>query len=279
MFAQALYMMRGNDEQYPCANALEIGNMTTTLIELQYYLDELLTPSQFNDYCPNGLQVEGRPEVQLLVTGVTASLALIEEAVRLNADAILVHHGFFWKGESPVVTGMKRRRMAALLASELSLLAYHLPLDAHPSLGNNACLGRLMGFDDWVVADVAGADGLVSVGELAESITANEMLERLTALTGRVPLHIGDADGLVRKVAWCTGAAQGYIEQAVAAGADMYITGEASEQTVHVAREEGIHFVAAGHHATERYGVQAVGEHLAQTFDLEHRFVDIDNPV
>jgi dinuclear metal center YbgI/SA1388 family protein len=255
---------------------LEIGNMTTTLIELQHSLDELLTPSKFNDYCPNGLQVEGRSEVRLLVTGVTASLALIEEAVRLKADAILVHHGFFWKGESPIVKGMKRRRMAALLANELSLLAYHLPLDAHPSLGNNACLGRLMGFDEWVAV---GAGGLVSVGELAEPITAKGMLQRLRALTGREPLHIGDATELVRKIAWCTGAAQGYIEEAVAAGADMYITGEASEQTVHVAREEGIHFVAAGHHATERYGVQAVGEHLAQAFNLEHRFVDIDNPV
>lgn len=279
MFAGALYMMRGNGEQCRYANAMEFSDMTTTLIELQHHLDELLCPAEFVDYCPNGLQVEGRPEVRSLVTGVTASQELINEAVRLNADALLVHHGFFWKGESPVVKGMKRRRLATLLSNELSLLAYHLPLDAHPQLGNNACLGRLMGFDDWVIADAPGAEGLVSVGELAEFIPAIEMVDRLNVLTGRAALHIGDASAPVRKVAWCTGAAQGHIDVAVAAGADMYITGEASEQTVHVAREEGIHFVAAGHHATERYGVQAVGQHLAEKFGLEHHFVDIDNPV
>ena len=175
--------------------------------------------------------------------------------------------------------GMKRRRLATLLSKELSLFAYHLPLDAHPRLGNNACLGKLMGFDSWVIADAVGASGLVSVGELTESIRASEMVERLGVLTGRAALHIGDGNALVTKIAWCTGAAQGYIDEAVAAGADMYITGEASEQTVHVAREEGVQFVAAGHHATERYGVQAVGDHLAEVFGLEHRFVDINNPV
>lgn len=279
MFAGALYMMRGNGEQCRSVNALEIDNMTTTLIELENYLGELLAPTTFQDYCPNGLQVEGRSHIRLLVTGVTASQALIDEAVRSNADAILVHHGFFWKGESPIVKGMKRRRLATLLSNELSLLAYHLPLDAHPQFGNNARLGKLMGFDSWVIADAAGASGLVSVGELSEPIRATEMVERLRVLTGRTPLHIGDDNALVSKIAWCTGAAQGYIDEAVAAGADMYITGEASEQTVHVAREEGVHFVAAGHHATERYGVQAVGDHLAEVFDLEHRFVDIENPV
>ena len=253
--------------------------MTTTLVELEHYLDELLVPTKFQDYCPNGLQVEGRTQISLIVTGVTASQALIEEAVRSNADAILVHHGYFWKGESPVVRGMKRRRLATLLANDVSLLAYHLPLDAHPQLGNNASLGKLMGFDKWAIADAADASGLVSVGQLPESIRAGEMVERLGVLTDRECLHIGDPHTLVMKVAWCTGGAQGYIHEAVTADADMYITGEASEQTVHIAREEGIHFVAAGHHATERYGVQAVGDHLADIFDLEHRFIDIENPV
>jgi dinuclear metal center YbgI/SA1388 family protein len=255
--------------------------MSVALTKLCRYLDQCLRPDQFQDYCPNGLQVEGRPTVARLATGVTACQRLLDEAIAWGADALLVHHGYFWRGEAPQVVGMKRRRLAALLASEVSLLAYHLPLDAHPQFGNNACLGTLMGFELNAQEPLQqGVDRSIgNIGSLAQAIPASELIARLERITGRRPLHVGNADALVRRIAWCTGAAQDYITAAVKAGADLYVTGEVSEHTVHTAREEGIHFVAAGHHATERFGVQALGEHLAAQFPLEHRFIDIDNPV
>lgn len=252
--------------------------MTVVLDELVAYLNDLLEVDRFDDYCPNGLQVQGREEVATVVSGVTASQALLEAAVVKGADAVLVHHGYFWKGESPRVVGMRRRRLATLLAHEMSLLAYHLPLDAHPELGNNARLGQLLGIEVWQPLPTAAGDGVGNVGLLPEPVAAAEIVARLARLTGRSPLHIEASPGRVRKVAWCTGAAQGYIEAAVLAGAELFISGEISEPTVHVAREEGIHYVAAGHHATERYGVQALGQHLADRFGLEHCFIDIDNP-
>jgi dinuclear metal center YbgI/SA1388 family protein len=253
--------------------------MSVVLSEMTRYLDQYLQPGQFRDYCPNGLQVEGRQQVAKLATGVTASQALLDEAIQWGADAILVHHGYFWQGENQAVVGMKRRRLAALLNNDVSLLAYHLPLDAHPELGNNARLGQLLGLEDHEPLQPGEPGGVGNIASLDAAVTAAEMVAAIQSLTGRCPLHIGDPQGRVQRVAWCTGAAQGYIEAAVAAGADLYVTGEASEQTVHIAREEGIQFIAAGHHATERYGVQALGEHLAETFALEHRFIDIDNPV
>lgn len=253
--------------------------MATQLSELMAHLEGLLEPARFQDYCPNGLQVEGRGEVARLVTGVTACQALVDAAIDWQADAILVHHGYFWRGEDPCVTGMKRRRLASLLANDISLIAYHLPLDAHPELGNNACFGRLIDVAD--VTSLAGGseEGVGNVGTLGEPVEVAQLLERLADLTGRAPLHVGPDGGQVSRVAWCTGAAQGYIDAAVAASADVFITGEVSEQTVHIAREEGIHFIAAGHHATERYGVQAVAQNLVERFGIEHRFIDIDNPV
>ncbi|MDZ7784427.1 MAG: Nif3-like dinuclear metal center hexameric protein [Halioglobus sp.] len=255
--------------------------MSVPLDELTAYLDQCLQPDRFQDYCPNGLQVEGRPAVASLASGVTASLALLEEAIAWGADAVLVHHGYFWRGETPRVVGMKRRRLAALLRSDTSLIAYHLPLDAHPDYGNNVRFGMLMGIEPGAQEALQpGTPGAVgSIGSLPAPVTAGELVSSLAGITERQPLHIGDPQGTVQRIAWCTGAAQGYIDKAVAAGADLYVTGEASEQTVHVAREEGIHFVAAGHHATERYGVQALGRHLAQRYGLEHRFFDIHNPV
>ena len=252
--------------------------MSISLTELCQFLDRCLEPGRFRDYCPNGLQVQGREQVSRIVTGVTASQRLLDAAVDWGADAILVHHGYFWKGEATPVVGMKRRRLATLLANDISLLAYHLPLDAHPTLGNNARLGQLLGLGA-VEPLQPDADGVGSVADLEVPLAADELAERLASVTGRTPLHVAGGDASLRRIAWCTGAAQGYIEAAVAAGADAFITGEASEPTVHVAREEGIHFFAAGHHATERYGVMALGEHLAETFPLEHRFIDIDNPV
>jgi dinuclear metal center YbgI/SA1388 family protein len=253
--------------------------MPVALTTLVQHIDSTLEVGRFRDYCPNGLQVEGRPEVGRLLTGVTACQALLDAAVSWEADAVLVHHGYFWKGEPGVVTGMKRRRLGTLLGHDISLLAYHLPLDAHPQLGNNAQLGLRLGIRETRPLDPAASDAVGDIGELAAARPAGELVAQLAELTGREPLHIGDSAAPVRRIAWCTGAAQSYLPQALAAGADLFITGEVSEPTVHMAREEGIHFVAAGHHATERYGVQALGEHLAGHFGLEHRFVDIDNPV
>lgn len=249
------------------------------LEELVDYTDGLLEINQFDDYCPNGLQVEGAPEVRLLVTGVTASAALLEAAVAAGADALLVHHGYFWKGEDPRVRGMKQRRLRALLDNDMSLLAYHLPLDAHPVLGNNARLGELLGFE---VTGRLGRAGRVSIGmhgKLDAPVTGDELAARIADRLGRSPLHVGGRAARIERIGWCTGAAQRYIEEAAALGLDAYISGEVSEQTVHEARESGVHYYAAGHHATERYGAKALGEHLAQRFDLTHQFIDVDNPV
>lgn len=241
-------------------------------------LDDLLQPAKFNDYCPNGLQVEGRAEVRTLVTGVTASEALIDAAIALNADAILVHHGYFWKGERAEITGMKRRRIGKLITHDLSLLAYHLPLDAHPVLGNNAQLAQRLGFvrDGALFPNDPRAVG--DVGTLAQAISADALSQHIEQVLGRKPLHIAGRDKRIQRVAWCTGGAQGFIEQAIAMGVDAYFSGEISEPTVHAARESGVHYWAMGHHASERYGVQALGEWCARELGLTHHFVDIDNP-
>jgi dinuclear metal center YbgI/SA1388 family protein len=248
------------------------------LRELVSYCDTLLDSGAFPDYCPNGLQVEGRGRVRRLVTGVTASQALVDAAVAADADAILVHHGYFWKGEDPCVTGMKRRRLAALLAADIGLIAYHLPLDAHPEVGNNTRLGALLGFPiDGRFGTGHGPD-IACHGALSHPLTASACAEHIAVALGRMPQFVSGGDHPIRRIGWCTGAAQSYIEAAAALGLDAFVSGEISEQTVHVARECGIHFYAAGHHASERYGVQALGDHLAARFALEHRFIDLDNP-
>ena len=244
--------------------------------ELESYLNQYLDVIRFRDYCPNGLQVEGRAEVQVIVTGVTASLALVHEAMAHGADALLVHHGYFWRGEDPRVTGIRRDRLAALLNSALNLFAYHLPLDAHPDVGNNVQLARAL---DLPYSGTFGEQGLGAHGEFAQPPTLAELGGRIGARLNRAPQVIGDGHKVVRRVAWCTGAAQGYLEDAVRLGADAYLSGEISEQTVHLARESGVAYIAAGHHATERYGIQALGEHLARRFELKHQFIDIPNPV
>lgn len=241
-------------------------------------LDDLLQPARFNDYCPNGLQVEGGAEVRTLVTGVTASEALIDAAIALNADAILVHHGYFWKGERPEITGMKRRRIGKLISHDLSLLAYHLPLDAHPVLGNNAQLAQRLGFVREGALFPQDARAVGDVGILAQAMSADALSQHIGLVLGREPLHIAGSDKLIQRVAWCTGGAQGFIEQAIAMGVDAYFSGEISEPTVHAARESGVHYWAMGHHASERYGVQALGEWCARELGLTHHFVDIDNP-
>jgi dinuclear metal center YbgI/SA1388 family protein len=244
--------------------------------ELQASLDTLLDCARFNDYCPNGLQVEGRSEIQRVVCGVTASRALIERAIELQADAIIVHHGWFWRGEDARVTGIRRQRMGLLLAHDINLFGYHLPLDAHPELGNNAQLAKLLG---WIPEGLCPAQPLVNLGRLPHPLPAGEVARSVAVRLAREPLLIGDPQREVRKVGWCSGGAQGYFEQAIAAGVDLFLSGEISEQTVHLARETGVAFLAAGHHATERYGVQALGAWLAREHGLEVSFVDIDNPV
>ncbi|WP_341248654.1 Nif3-like dinuclear metal center hexameric protein [Cupriavidus pauculus] len=244
--------------------------------ELELYLNDLLEVSRFKDYCPNGLQVQGRAEIEHIVTGVTASLALIDAAIDAGADAILVHHGYFWKNEDARVIGQKHARLKKLLAADINLLAFHLPLDAHPELGNNAQLGLQLGI---APSGRFSDDQLGWTGTLPQPMPLSAFAAHVGGVLDREPLAIGDPDQTVRSIAWCTGGAQGYFAAAVAAGVDVYLSGEVSEPTTHLARESGVAYIAAGHHATERYGIRAVGEHLSQRFGLRHTFIDIPNPV
>ena len=249
------------------------------LRELVEHTNRLLSIEDFEDYAPNGLQVEGHDTVTHVVSGVTASLALIEAAVRVGADCLLVHHGYFWRGEDSRITGMKHLRIKQLITHNISLMAYHLPLDAHPHLGNNAQLANRLGFKVSGKFGHAGNTMIALHGELTNPMTAAELSAYLLHQLGRQPLHISGRTSTIKSIAWCTGAAQDYLDEAVTLGVDAYLTGEVSEQTTHTARETGVHFFAAGHHATERYGVQALGTHLAENFGLKHQFIDIDNPV
>ena len=252
---------------------------TTDRDELVRYLAQTLNISQYSDYCPNGLQVEGRSKIGKLVSGVTASQALVDAAIAYGADAILVHHGYFWRGEDARVIGMKHKRLKALLTADVNLLAYHLPLDGHPELGNNAQLARQL---DLTVTGRFGPDqlGLLGAPQAPEQVkTVGDLASLIERRLGRTPLVIGEASTPLGCIAWCTGAAQGFLGDAISAGAQVYISGEISEPTVHLARESGVTYIAAGHHASERYGVQALGEHLAAQFGIEHHFIDIDNPV
>ena len=244
--------------------------------EMEAHLDALLEAARFRDYCPNGLQVEGRADVHRILCGVTASQALLDHAVEHGYDAIFVHHGYFWRGEDGRVTGLRKRRLATLLRNDISLFAYHLPLDAHPQLGNNAQLGQLAG---WHGAPAFGDQMLGWLGEPDVVADAAAMAARLATLLARAPMLVGDGGRLVRRIAWCTGGAQGFFEQAIAAGADLFVSGEISEQTVHLARESGVPYLAAGHHATERYGARAIARYLSQTLGVAADFVDLDNPV
>ncbi len=244
--------------------------------ELRAWLDKELDAARFRDYCPNGLQVEGRADVRRVVCGVTASQALIEAAIERNADALLVHHGWFWKSEDGRVTGFRKQRMARLLAHDISLFAYHLPLDAHPALGNNAQLAVRLG---WRVEGRFAEQDIGFFGVLPAPTSAIDLARHVGRSLDREPLLIGDPQRKVRRVAWCSGGAQDYFEDALATGADLFLSGEISEQTVHLARESGMGFLAAGHHATERYGVMALGEALAASCGIECEFVDIANPV
>lgn len=249
------------------------------LKDLCDFCDDYLHVGDFNDYCPNGLQVEASDEVSHIVAGVTASLDLIEAAIEQKADTLLVHHGYFWKGEAQPISGFKGRRIRALIKNNLNLIAFHLPLDAHPEVGNNAQLAKLMG---WRIQGSFGSVGLHNIvfnGALTEPMTLDELSQTIATRLNTKPLSISAGDRPVRTIAWCTGAAQNYIEQAAERGIDAFISGEVSEHTFHFAREAGIHYIAAGHHATERYGVQALAAVIEQRFGLRQQFIDIPNPV
>jgi len=249
-----------------------------TLQKLVQYTNDFLQINRFNDYCPNGLQVEGTGKVQKLVTGVTASQALLNAACDKQANAILVHHGYFWRNEDARVIGIKRKRLAVLLKEDINLLGYHLPLDAHPEVGNNAQLARILGIqvDGVLQSDSQSVCG--SDGHLIQTTSAEDFKRLIDATLRRDCIHVNAGPASITTVGWCTGAGQGFIELAVRQNLDAYISGDISEPTAHIAREAGIHYFAARHHATERYGIQALGNHLAQKFDLLHEFVDIDNP-
>lgn len=252
--------------------------MSISIQQLLAECDAVLQPTKFDDYCPNGLQVQGVESVSRIVSGVTASQALIEAAIDNKADVLLVHHGYFWRGEDPRVLGVKQRRLKLLLEHNINLLAYHLPLDAHPTLGNNAQLAARLGI---VVEGGLGGEApfvVGNVGRLAGAPSAGEFAAHIASVLGRQPLLEQVGNRPIQRIAWCTGAAQSYIEKAAAAGVDVFLSGEVSEQTILLARELGLHYIAAGHHATERYGVQALGTHLAECFSVDHHFIDIDNP-
>ncbi|GGK80654.1 Nif3-like dinuclear metal center hexameric protein [Amphritea balenae] len=253
--------------------------MATTLKQLVAFCNELLMPEKYRDYCPNGLQVEGRQEISKIVTGVTASQALLDAAVERQADLVLVHHGYFWKGEPEPVTGIKKRRLKTLLSNDISLLAYHLPLDGHPELGNNAQLAERFDIEITGGLEPENPLSIGLTGRLVTPLSVEQFGAKISASMEREALHIAGGPAQIKTVGWCSGAAQGYIDKAAAQGLDAYISGEISEPTVHNARELGIHYFSAGHHATERYGVQALAERLVAEFDIEHEFVDIDNPV
>ena len=252
--------------------------MTTRTLLLDY-LKDFLNLDQFKDYAPNGLQVEGQMEITRIRTAVTASHAVIEQACRDKASALLVHHGYFWRGEAPEICGMKRQRIAALLKHHMNLFAYHLPVDCHPELGNNACMARRLALTDISMHPIGGTSNLLWTGRLPEAMTADALGVLLNKIYKREPQCISGTSKSIQTLAFCTGGAQDLITEASALGVDAYLSGEVSERTYYQALELGLHYFACGHHATERDGIRALGEHLAMRFDVEHAFIDSDNPV
>ncbi|MGB0964802.1 MAG: Nif3-like dinuclear metal center hexameric protein [Litorivicinus sp.] len=249
--------------------------MTPT--QLETLLNQWLQPDQFKDYCPNGLQLDAGQPISNLVCGVTANQALIDAAVESGADALLVHHGWFWKGESQPLTGLKGQRARSLFNAGISLLAYHLPLDAHAEMGNNAGLAQAMGWQRTGPLDRQARISIGDVGVPAQPLSGAQLQAQLSEVLGQEALWI-DGGRRIEQLAWCTGAAQSYFQQAIDAGVDAFVTGEISEPMVHLAREAGVHYFAAGHHATERFGVMSLGQRLAE-HGLKTQFIDVPSPV
>jgi dinuclear metal center YbgI/SA1388 family protein len=275
-----------NLSKNPPINYAKTSLKTVLRDELSLFLDDHLQVACIKDYCPNGLQVQGKPIIKKLVSGVTASMAFIEEAIALKADAIMVHHGWFWKNDDARVVGQLHSRLKLLMDHEINLFAYHLPLDVHPVLGNNAQLAKVMGWkslkpsEKTFLGSASVMDGLIWEGRPeASQKTLGHLARSISGRLGRDPLVIGDLNKPIKRIAWCTGGAQGYINQAISMKVDAYISGEVSEQTFHAAQESGVAYIAAGHHATERYGIAALGEFVSQKYKLKHQFVDIPNPV
>lgn len=246
---------------------------------LTAYLQQHLECDKYVDYAPNGLQIEGKNNIKRICTAVTASQEAIDSAIEQNADALLVHHGFFWRGENAVITGMKRRRIAQLMKHDVNLYAYHLPLDCHTKLGNNACIAQRLDIRDVQMHTAGKTMNLLWSGLLSTSMDAGALAEIITEKFQRSPLYVTGTTKPIQRLAWCSGAAQDFIEDAYHLGVDAYLSGEVSERTYYQAQELGIHYFACGHHASERYGIQALGLHLADHFDLQYQFIDSDNPV
>lgn len=240
--------------------------------ELEAYLNQLLKVEQFNDYAPNGIQIEGKPNIQNIATAVTASLAVIEKAQALKVDALLVHHGYFWKGEHPQIKGIKKSRIALLLKNNINLYSYHLPLDAYEAWGNNASMAKRL------EASVTESSNLVWYGQLKSAFKPDDFFQKLKSLYGSQVRAVIQPQKTIQQIAWCSGAAQDFFEEAITRSVDAYITGEYSERTYHLARESQVHFFSAGHHATEKDGIRSLGEHLSEKFHLKHCFIDEDNP-
>lgn len=243
--------------------------------ELISYINRLLAIDSFHDYAPNGLQVEGKNEVRKVALAVSASLYAIKTALAWQADLLLVHHGFFWKNENPRILSWKKNRLHAILGANLNVAAYHLPLDAHPMLGNNAALAKLLG---WQIEKQVGEQDLLFLGSMEKAMEQGKMAISIGDQLGRQVFLVGDPSKKVQKLAWCTGGGQSFFSEAIDQGAEIFITGEGSETHYHFAQECGVGFIAAGHHATERYGIKTLGAHIAQEFKLETHFIDEDNP-
>ena len=248
--------------------------------DLGTYLEKLLHTRAMTDRCPNGLQVQGKATIQRIVTGVSASESWLRAACAYEPDALIVHHGLFWKGENPCVVGWKYQRLLHVFETGSNLFAFHLPLDTHPELGNNVQIAAALGWETECTVRSLGVDDILSIGYLQSASSVSTLAECVLRVTDRTPLVIAsDVNRLVRKIAWCTGAAGDMLEQALDYGVDAFITGEVCERHVHIARESQVALIAGGHHATERFGVRALGDHLAQQFSVEHIFVDDDSPL
>lgn len=247
--------------------------------DLSIYLHELLNCARYNDYAPNGIQIEGKEQIKRICTAVTASEDVISQAVTWKADALLVHHGYFWRGEDPVITGMKRQRISKLLTHNINLFAYHLPLDCHIELGNNAGLAKLLLLESVQMHKAGNTENLLWSGKLPNPMDSSIFTQLLEKVLGRKPLHIAGNNKIISSIAWCSGAAQDFIEDACRLGVDAYLSGEVSERTYYQAKELGIQYYSCGHHATERFGVQSLGQYLSRSFELDHLFIDSNNPI
>ena len=249
------------------------------LKEIIQWCDETLNTHEFKDYAPNGLQIEGRSDVQKILCAVTASQEAIEAAIAQNADILLVHHGYFWKGEPYPITGMRGKRIKSLIQHDISLVGYHLPLDSHPTLGNNAAIAECLALENLQALDPSERHPIGNIGFLKHAMSATEFRDYLTARLGFNTIHLPAEKNQIQKVGFCTGAAQDFIGKAAEQGCDAFISGEVSERTYYEAKELDVHYYACGHHATERYGVQRLAKAISEQFNIEYSYFELNNPI